>query len=168
MSTCRFIVHFHQKNTEKNLDNNNNMIKLLHYKKTPMTKTKSCYGRHELHNRSNSGLLTSNQLEMLVSDIIFKKKITRISKDFNTSLNSKNSKSKSKSKKNIEDSFHKGNNTSRPETNKNRLIKNSVPISSCQSPGVKINNILLESNNNTGNNKEKIMPSEISERHNCF
>ena len=153
-----------KKNTEKNLDNNNNMIKLLHYKKTPMTKTKSCYGRHELHNRSNSGLLTSNQLEMLVSDIIFKKKITRISKDFNTSLNSKNSKSKSKSKKNIEDSFHKGNNTSRPETNKNRLIKNSVPISSCQSPGVKINNILLESNNNTGNNKEKIMPSEISER----
>ena len=61
------------KNTEKNLDNNN-IIKILHYKKTPMTKTKSCYGRHELHNRSNSGLLTSNQLEMLVSDIIFKKK----------------------------------------------------------------------------------------------
>ena len=87
-----------KKNTEKNLDNNNNIIKILHYKKTPMTKTKSCYGRHELHNRSNSGLLTSNQLEMLVSDIIFKKKITRISKDFNTSLNSKNSKSKSKSK----------------------------------------------------------------------
>ena len=154
-----------KKNTEKNLDNNNNVIKILHYKKTPLTKTKSCYGRHELHNRSNSGLLTSNQLEMLVSDIIFKKKITRISKDFNTSLNSKNSKSKSKSKKNIDDSFHKGNNTSRPETNKNRLIKNSVPISSCQSPGVKVNNILLESNNNTGNNnKEKVMPSEISER----
>ena len=154
-----------KKNTEKNLDNNNNIIKILHYKKTPMTKTKSCYGRHELHNRSNSGLLTSNQLEMLVSDIIFKKKITRISKDFNTSLNSKNSKSKSKSKKNLDDSFHKGNNTSRPETNKNRLIKNSVPISSCQSPGIKINNILLESNNNTGNNnKEKIVPSEISER----
>ena len=154
-----------KKNTEKNLDNNNNVIKMLHYKKTPMTKTKSCYGRHELHNRSNSGLLTSNQLENFVSDIIFKKKITRISKDFNTSLNSKNSKSKSKSKKNIEDSFHKGNNTSRPETNKNRLIKNSVPISSCQSPGMKLNNILLESNNNTGNNnKEKIMPSEISER----
>ena len=153
-----------KKNTEKNLDNSNNVIKILHYKKTPLTKTKSCYGRHELHNRSNSGLLTSNQLEMLVSDIIFKKKITRISKDFNTSLNSKNSKSKSKSKKNIDDSFHKGNNTSRPETNKNRLIKNSVPISSCQSPGVKVNNILLESNNNTGNNKEKVMPSEISER----
>ena len=152
-----------KKNTEKNLDNN--VIKILHYKKTPLTKTKSCYGRHELHNRSNSGLLTSNQLEMLVSDIILKKKITRISKDFNTSLNSKNSKSKSKSKKNIEDSFHKGNNTSRPETNKNRLIKNSVPISSCQSPGMKLNNILLESNNNTGNNnKEKVMPSEISER----
>ena len=154
-----------KKNTEKNLDNNSNVIKIFHYKKTPMTKTKSCYGRHELHNRSNSGLLTSNQLDMIVSDIIFKKKITRISKDFNTSLNSKNSKSKSKSKKNREDSYHKGNNTSRPETNKNRLIKNSVPRSSCQSPGMKLNNILLESNNNTGNHiHEKIMPSEISER----
>ena len=54
---------------------NNNRIKILHYtKKTPATKTKSAYNRQEIHNRSNSGLLTSNQLEMLVSDIIFKKK----------------------------------------------------------------------------------------------
>ena len=56
------------------------------------------YTREEKHNRSISGLLTSNQLEMLVSDIIFKK-ITFKSKDFNVSLNSNNSKSKSKNKK---------------------------------------------------------------------
>ena len=97
---------------------------------------------------------------MLVSDIIFKKKITLKPKDFNTSLNSKNSKSKSKSKKNIEDSFH-GNNTSRPESNKTRLIKNSVPISHCQSPGGKnighsVNNILINSNNKIINMKQNI------------
>ena len=142
--------------------NINNGIKILQYnKKTPATKTKSTYNRQEIHNRSNSGLLTSNQLEMLVSDIISKKKITLKPKDFNTSLNSKNSKSKSKSKKNIEDSFHGGNNTSRPETNKARLIKNSVPISHCQSPGGKINehsinNILINSNNKIINMKENI------------
>ena len=147
-------------NIDKNIINNNNGIKILHYnKKTPATKTKSCYNRQDLHNRSNSGLLTSNQLEMLVSDIIFKKKITLKPKDFNTSLNSKNSKSKSKSKKNIEDSFHGGNNTSRPEANKARLIKNSVPFSSCQSPGGKIsdnslNNILIDSNNKIINIKD--------------
>ena len=147
-----------KKNTEKNLDNSNNIIKILNYKKTPMTKTKSSLKRHELLNRSNSGLLTSNQFEMIFSDINFKKKINKISKEFNTSLNSKNS--KSKSKKNFEDSFHKGNNTFRPETNKNILIKNSVPRSSCQSPGIKINNKLLESNNEKG----KIISSELSEK----
>ena len=140
---------------------NNNEIKILKYnKKTSATKTKSDYNRQEIHNRSNSGLLTSNQLEMLVSDIIFKKKITLKPKDFNTSLNSKNSKSKSKSKKRIEDSFHGGNNTSRPETNKARIIKNSVPISYCQSPGGKIkdsiNNILINSNNKIINMKENL------------
>ena len=139
---------------------NNNGIKILNYtKKTSTAKTKSTYNRQDLHNRSNSGLLTSNQLEMLVSDIIFKKKITLKPKDFNTSLNSKNS--KSKSKKNIEDSFHAGNNTSRPDTNKTRLIKNSVPISHCQSPGGKINgnsinNILIDSNNKIINMKQNI------------
>ena len=166
------------------ISGNNNGIKIMQYnKKTPATKTKSAYNRQDIHNRSNSGLLTSNQLEMLVSDIIFKKKITLKPKDFNTSLNSKNSKSKSKSKKNIEDSFHGGNNTSRPETNKARLIKNSVPISHCQSPGGKINdsinNILINSNNkiinmkdNMNNNKDinkkeyniNININEISER----
>ena len=35
-----------KKNTKKNLDNNSNVIKIFYYKKTPMTKTKSCYGRH--------------------------------------------------------------------------------------------------------------------------
>ena len=143
---------------------NNNGIKILNYtKKTSAAKTKSTYNRQDLHNRSNSGLLTSNQLEMLVSDIIFKKKITLKPKDFNTSLNSKNS--KSKSKKNIEDSFHGGNNTSRPDTNKTRLIKNSVPISNCQSPGAKtnensINNILIDSNNKIINMKQNINNSK--------
>ena len=145
---------------DRNSGNNNNGIKILHYnKKAPVSKTKSNYNRQELHNRSNSGLLTSNQLEMLVSDIIFKKKITLKPKDFNTSLNSKNSKSKSKSKINIEDSFHGGNNTSRPEVNKARLIKNSVPT--CQSPGGRmsensINNILIDSNNKIINVKQNI------------
>ena len=146
---------------ERNYGNING-IKILHYnKKAPTSKTKNTYNRAELHNRSNSGLLTSNQLEMLVSDIIFKKKITLKPKDFNTSLNSKNSKSKSKSKNNIEDSFHAGNNTSRPDINKARLIKNSVPISHCQSPGGKINensinNNLIDSNNKIMNMKQNI------------
>ena len=145
---------------DRNSGNNNNIIKILHYnKKAPASKTKSNYNRQEVHNRSNSGLLTSNQLEMLVSDIIFKKKITLKPKDFNTSLNSKNSKSKSKSKNNIEDSFHGGNNTSRPEMNKARPIKNSVPI--CHSPGGRmsensINNILIDSNNKIINMKQNI------------
>ena len=140
-----------KKNTEKNLDNSTNIINLLNYKKSSMAKTKSSYKRHELLNRSNSGLLTSNQFDLIFSDINFKKKFNKISKEFNTSLNSKNS--KSKSKKNIEDyCLHKGNITFRPETNKNIMIKNSVPISGCQSPGIKINN------------KTKVISNDLSER----
>ena len=147
-----------KKNTERNLDSNN-AIKILELKKTPLTKTKNSYNSY---NRSNSGLFASHPIEVLINDIIYKKKITKISKDFNTSLNSKNP--KSKIKKNIEDSYPKGNYTSRPEINKNRLVKNSVPLSCCQSPGIKINNILLESNNHFNSNKGKIISSEISER----